>query len=208
MNRKALVFSLATVAGLTFSTIGAEAQAAAEPTILSQNNLDTKKEEIAKQIKIYDENGFEIQPYTLEELKSMITLSEEKAQFSTYSSVQSDSISTLATDYRVYTSTAFSFKYNIWLGGGLWGKAFKDPAQLFVTSDGTAKAMKIVAAKDVSGTHAGDTAGSVSLPGGWTGEIHMSWSHLTRGKSYRFNFVNSGSSSVTVKVKKATVWYD
>lgn len=211
MKTKAVLLSLAAVAGFTFSTTPeTEALAAsADTSILSEDVLDAKKEEIASQIKIYDENGVEIHPYTLEELKDMIKLTEEQQQLSTstFSSPEVDSVMATA-DYRVYNSTSFSFKYNYWLGGGLWGKAFKDPAQLFVTPTGTAKAFNVIAVKDVDGVRGGDTVGTVAMPGGWSGQAHISWAHLPRGKSYRFNFDNAGSSSTTVYIQKASVWYD
>lgn len=208
MKSKAFLLSLAAVAGFTFSPAATEALAAPEDTsILSQDVLDAQKEKIASQIKFYDENGSEIQPYTLEELKNMISLSQEIPQRSSFSSLKSDSIMP-AADYRVYNSTGFSFKYNYWIGGGLWGNAFLNPAQLFLTPSGTAKAFNVIARKDVNGSYAGDEAGRVSLPGGWVGEVHIPWSHLPRGKSYRFNLDNAADSSVTVYIQSATVWYD
>lgn len=206
MKSKAVLLSLAAVAGLTFTTTTTEALAASEETsIVSQDDLEVKKEEIASQIKFYDGNGIEIFPYTLEELKNMIKLAPEQSQMSAISSsINADSVM-LAADYRVYNSGSFSFSNNYWLGGGLWGKAFLNPAQLFVTSSGTAKAFYVIAYKD-AGTSAGAEAGSVYLPGGWTGEIHISWSHLPRGKNYRFNFAKSGSG--TAYIQKASLWYD
>ncbi|AVL07086.1 hypothetical protein [Bacillus subtilis] len=49
-----------------------------EEKILSQDEIEAKKEEIASQIKIFDENNKEIHPYTTEQLKSMIRLTEEQ----------------------------------------------------------------------------------------------------------------------------------
>lgn len=36
----------------------------------------------------------------------------------------------------------------------------------------------------------------------------MNWTHLKRGKSYHFNFINDSSSDVTVKIKEVIVWYN
>lgn len=49
-----------------------------ETKTLSQEEIDAKKEEIASQIKIFDENNKEIHPYTTEQLKNMIRLTEEQ----------------------------------------------------------------------------------------------------------------------------------
>lgn len=74
-----------------------------------------------------------------------------------------------------------------------------------MTPSGSAKAFNIIARKD-TGSGAGDQAGKVSLPGGWQGETHMSWSHLPRSKSYHFNFVNKSSS--TNKMKSVKLMYE
>ncbi len=198
-------FARSLVSGLTFAAPITDASAASKVvSIDQQQDLEAKKEEIASQIQYFDESGNEIFPYTLDELKEMIVLDPVQP---TLSLAQESDMVSIAADYRVFTQTPFSFKSNYWLGGGLWGKAFKDPSQLFITPTGTAKAMIVIARKDVNNNNAGDEAGRVSLPGGWTGEIYMSWSHLTRGKSYRFNFMNN-AGDVEHKISKAVLWYD
>ncbi|MGM0750188.1 MAG: hypothetical protein ACQEUS_20665 [Bacillota bacterium] len=181
-----------------FGFFGASKIQAAEVKTVAQNiGLDAKKEEIASQIKVYDENNNEIHPYTLQELKEMLTLKEEMPL--------DDSLHAL---YSTYTNKAFNFNYNYSIGGGTYGKAFKNPGTLLITPQGTAKKFSVVAKYDNGKGGVGGQAGKVSLPGGWTGQIHMNWKQLKRGKSYHFNFINDGSSDVNVKIKEVIVWYN
>ncbi|HBO5951915.1 TPA: hypothetical protein L4613_006344 [Pseudomonas aeruginosa] len=180
-----------------FGFLGATKIQAAEVKTEAENiGLDAKKEELASQIKIYDENDDEIHPYTLQELKDMITLDDQN---------QDNPIHAL---YKTYTSKPFGFKYNFSIGGGTYGKAFKNPITLLITPQGTAKKFSVAAKYDNGKGGVGGTAGKISLPGGWTGQIHMNWTQLKRGKSYHFNFINNSSSDVEVKMKKVIVWYD
>ncbi|MCY9145441.1 hypothetical protein [Bacillus sp. T9C1] len=199
-------WSIAAVLGISlFDFVGTSKVEAAEvkeslpieEKILSQDEINAKKEEIASQIKIFDENNNEIQPYTLKELKDMITLKEEMPLDGSLHAL-----------YSTYTSKPFSFKYNFSIGGGTYGKAFKNPGTLLITPEGTAKKFSVIAKYDNGKGGVGGQAGRVNLPGGWTGEIHMNWTQLKRGKSYHFNFVNGSSSDVTVKIKKVVVWYN
>lgn len=50
---------------------------------------------------------------------------------------------------------------------------------------------------------AGSEAKSISLPGGWTGDVHVSaWSTMPRGYSYRFKVVNTdGKNSQLITFK-------
>ncbi|CUB13681.1 hypothetical protein BN2127_JRS9_04023 [Bacillus subtilis] len=199
-------WSIAAVLGISlFDFMGAskvqaaevKAPSSIEAKILSKNEIESKKEEIASQIKIFDENNNEIQPYTLKELKDMITLKEEMPLEGSLHAL-----------YSTYTSKAFSFKYNFPIGGGTYGKAFKNPGTLLITPEGTAKKFSVIAKYDNGKGGVGGQAGRVSLPGGWRGEIHMNWTQLKRGKSYHFIFDNDSSSDVTVKIKKVVVWYN
>ncbi|KRT93762.1 hypothetical protein ABE068_18355 [Bacillus glycinifermentans] len=167
-----------------------------ETKALTSDDLDAKKEEIAKQIKIYGENGEEIHPYTLEELKDMIRLTGEQPEDNP-----------IKVTRKTFKSGSFNFYYNYWLGGGTYGKAFKNPITLFVTPSGTAKPFSIIIVYDKNGGP-GSQAQKVSLPGGWVGEMHFNVYNMKRGKKYRFKFVNDGSSSTNVKIKTASLWYD
>ncbi|WP_144664860.1 hypothetical protein [Bacillus velezensis] len=174
-----------------------QAHAAQKDNAATDITLDAKKEEVASQIKIYNEENNQIHPYTLKELKDMIKLQEEMPLDGSFHVL-----------YSTYTSKAFSFKYNFSIGGGTYGKAFKNPGTLLITPQATAKKFSVAAKYDNGKGGVGGQAGKVSLPGGWTGQIHMNWTHLKRGKSYHFNFINDSSSNVTVKIKEVIVWYN
>ncbi|MBC8621178.1 hypothetical protein [Bacillus paralicheniformis] len=192
-------------------SVGIKAEAAKKMTmpstetkILSQDELETKKEEIAKQIKYFDENGDEIHPYTLEELKNMIKLTPDQPQDSTSSETE-DHPFKLA--YKTYTpKTGFHFDYNLYLGQGKYGYAFKDPKTILITPKGTAKPFNIIVKYDKNGAP-GNQAQKVTLPGGWRGEMHMNFS-VKKGKKYRIHFVNPSNGKTTVYIKKTTLWYD
>ncbi|KAA6446928.1 hypothetical protein [Bacillus swezeyi] len=166
-----------------------------ETTTLIKNDLETKKEEIASQIKIFDEYDNEIHPYTLEELKGMLILTEEQTEDTPIKVMK-----------KTYSSGYFDFSSNIWLGGGTYGRAFKDPTTMIITSYGTAKKFSI-SARHETRDGPGKQAKKISVPGGWKGQMHFNWS-LKKGKSYRFNFVNEGSTNTTVKIKETTLWYN
>nr|WGD64162.1 hypothetical protein P5648_22390 [Bacillus subtilis] len=83
-------WSIATVLGISlFDFMGTskvearevKASSPIETKTLSQEEIEAKKEEIASQIKIFDENNKEIHPYTTEQLKGMIRLTEEQATY-------------------------------------------------------------------------------------------------------------------------------
>lgn len=161
-----------------FGFLGATKIQAAEVKTEAQNiGLDAKKEELASQIKIYDENGDEIHPYTLQELKDMITLDDQN---------QDNPIHAL---YKTYTSKPFGFKYNFSIGGGTYGKAFKNPITLLITPQGTAKKFSVAAKYDNGKGGVGGTAGKISLPGGWTGQIHMNWGRVLKMRIYNGNVI-------------------
>ncbi|MED4518147.1 hypothetical protein P9247_19250 [Bacillus subtilis] len=167
-----------------------------EEKILSQDEIEAKKEEIASQIKIFDENNNEIHPYTIEELKGMIRLTEEQPT--------DNPIKVLK---KTYSTGYFEFGSNIWLGGGpgSYGKPYKDPSTTIITYKGTARAFSVTAYYN-GRNGPGGQAKKISLPGGWKGQMHMNWS-LKKGKSYRFKFKNeSGGGKITIN--NATLWYN
>lgn len=168
----------------------------ANNNVLGTNDLDVKKENIVKQIKTYDGKGNKIFPYSIDELKSMLTLEEEL--------MNEPRLSTL---YKVYKTGAFSFSYNVWIGKGNIGQAFKNPRTLLITPQGVAKKMTISVALDKNGT-VGSRVKKVTLPGGWSGEMHYNMTDLKRGKKYRFQLVNGKSDEKTIKMKNASIWYD
>ncbi|MEC2189685.1 MULTISPECIES: hypothetical protein [Bacillus subtilis group] len=167
-----------------------------ETKTLSQEEIDAKKEEIASQIKIFDENNKEIHPYTTEQLKSMIRLTEEQPT--------DNPIKVLK---KTYSTGYFDFGSNIWLGGGpgSYGKAYKDPSTLIITYKGTARAFSVTAYYDGRNGPDGQ-AQKISLPGGWRGQMHMNW-NVKKGKSYRFKFKNE-SGGGTITINNATLWYN
>jgi hypothetical protein len=134
------------------------------------------------QVKIFDENGIQI-PYTTEELEQFIKFEPaEKPNFTTM------------VDYRRYNYGPITFAYNFYVGPGSNGRAFLNPFDTIIDVSGTASKMRIEAYND-TGTGSGTLARSIELPGGWQGGIHISsWGSLPRDKSYRFKFVNLGTS--------------
>ncbi|MCY7768629.1 hypothetical protein [Bacillus haynesii] len=207
---KAKLWSLVVVLCISLLgfSVGIKAEAAKKMTmpstetkILSQDELETKKEEIAKQIKYFDENGDEIHPYTLEELKNMIKLTPDQPQEPTDTE---DHPFKLA--HKTYTSTNFHFAYNVYLGKGVYGDAFKDPKTILVTPKGTAKPFNINVKYDKNGAP-GSQAQKVSLPGGWVGEMHMNFS-VKKGKKYRIQFDNPKSGKTTIYIKETVLWYN
>ena len=167
-----------------------------EEKILSQDEIEAKKEEIASQIKIFDENNKEIHPYTTEQLKSMIRLTEEQPT--------DNPIKVLK---KTYSSGYFDFYYNIWLGKGTYGKTFKDPSTLIVTYKGTARKFSVSAFYDDGRGGAKGRAQKVTLPGGWKGQFHMNW-NLKKGKSYHIKFENEGNTDKLITINQATLWYN
>ncbi|MCB4341108.1 hypothetical protein ACFVIX_18840 [Bacillus subtilis] len=164
-----------------------------EEKILSQDEINAKKEEIASQIKIFDENNKEIHPYTTEELKSMIRLTEEQPEDNPIKILK-----------KTYSTGYFDFGSNIWLGSGTYGKAYKDPSTLIITYKGTARAFSVTAFYN-GRNGPGGQAKKISLPGGWKGQMHMNW-NVKKGKSYRFKFKNE-SSGGKITINNATLWY-
>ncbi|GED04278.1 hypothetical protein [Bacillus atrophaeus] len=197
-------WSIATVLGISlFDFMGTSKAEAAEvkasspieTKVLSQEEIEAKKEEIASQIKIFDENNKEIHPYTTEQLKGMIRLTEEQSEDNPIKILK-----------KSYSSGYFDFSNYIWLGGGpgIYGKAYKDPSTLLITYKGTAKAFSVAAHYEGKKGPAGQ-AQKVSIPGGWKGQFHLNW-NLKKGKSYRIKFTSSGGKLITIK--QATLWYN
>ncbi|MFU1714997.1 hypothetical protein ACM392_05540 [Bacillus amyloliquefaciens] len=130
-----------------------QAHAAQKDNATTDITLDAKKEEVASQIKIYDEENNQIHPYTLKELKDTIKLQEEMPLDASFHAL-----------YSTYTSKAFSFKYNFSIGGGTYGRAFKNPGTLLITPQGTAKKFSVVAKYDNGKGGVGGQAGKYHYP--------------------------------------------
>ncbi|MEK5330297.1 MULTISPECIES: hypothetical protein [unclassified Lysinibacillus] len=191
MKLKHLFLSLVTLIGLAYFT----SQDASAQTI------DPNSDEFMSQVKVYDEKGDQI-PYTLEEIKNMIEFVPNDS-----SNTESNKISTLSLK-TIYNTGAFSFSSDIWVGGGFRGKAFFNPAETLITSNGTASQVTVKAYYDNgSGGVTSDTpANSIDLPGGWNGTVHISsWSKLARGNSYRFKLTTTSSLA---RFNDLEVWYN
>ena len=187
---KHLLFSVLAFVGLSFFFSPQDASAYSE-------NADSN--DLISQVKIFDENDKEI-PYTTEELKQLI-----KFNVDSNSTLSNDSITPLAT-YKKYNYGAMTFSYDYYIGPGHNGIAFYNPVDTLIRVNGTAQKIKITAYND-TGTGAGTVARAIELPGGWTGEAHMSaWSSLPRGKSYRFNIKNVDQKQFTIN--NVQVWYN
>lgn len=91
-------------------------------------------------------------------------------------------------------------------GGGLYGKAFKNPTYVSIEPKGTAKKMSMTMYLDKDGA-LGKSVGSVTLPGGWQGETPVSWQHLTRGKKYHSEIANESTADM-IYLKNIAVEYE
>lgn len=157
-------------------------------------------------VKIYDGNGVE-ESYSIEELKEFIKFTPNTSNANILSN-NLLSTSLAASDWEVYSTGAFNFQSDIWIGGGWRGKAFYNPVDTLITPKGTAKDFKIECYYDKDGG-AGDTAKIIEFPGGWTGTIHVSaWSNLPRGYKYRFHFVNTSKDKSKLYFDNVSVLYD
>lgn len=157
-------------------------------------NSDFKEEDLLSQIKFYDNEGNETKPYTLEELDEM---------FDFYTSP------TIEPRASSGTYGPLTFKSNSWLGPqSSYGTAFYNPIDLRINVKGTAKAFTINVYND-NGGYLGSKATSVSLPGGWSGEVHASFlTDLPRKKSYRINFTNDAGSDVWNTIDSVKIFYN
>lgn len=186
---KKILFSVFALVGLLFALPTEQSSASAAEKDYS---------DLISQVKVYDQNGNQI-PYTEEELGELVRFEES------VSTSSEDSFTTLAT-YLTFDYGPITFYNNFYIGSGWNGKAFYNPVDTVFTVKGTAQKIKINAYND-TGTGSGTLARSVELPGGWTGDVHVStWSSMTRGKSYRFNVINVDRKSFTVN--NVEVWYD
>lgn len=189
MKIKYLFLNILAIIGLSFLFTSAA----------STEEIDSN--DLLSQVKIYDENNNEI-PYTTKELEQLIKFNVVDSSFKSSESV--NLISPMAT-YRKYNYGP-TFSYQFYVGGGTNGIAFYNPVDTLIKVNGTAQKIKIIAYND-TGTGSGTAAKTIELPGGWTGEIHMStWSSLPRGKSYRFKVINVDNKSFTIN--NIQVWYD
>lgn len=169
MKLKNLFLSASVVLGLSLFSFSQETFASTEI------ESDVNVKEIASQIQYYDGEGNKIYPYTIEELEKM---------------VDPNRISTFAT----HSSGPTNFTDEIWVGGGLYGKTWLNPKSLLITPRGVAKAIKVTAWESAAPPK--KSYGSVDLPAGWQNQINLSFSHLDRGKSYRFLIENQSSTNM------------
>ncbi|EKN64454.1 hypothetical protein P9E76_10910 [Schinkia azotoformans] len=157
----------------------------------SANSLT--EDDLLSEVKVFDENGDEI-PYTKEELKQFIKFNSDKnTNLSLFKSFP-------------YNYGPIEFSSNFWIGGGWRGIAFYNPVDTIIRVNGIAERFTIHAYYDDNGG-AGSEAKSISLPGGWTGDVHVSaWSTMPRGYDYRFKVVNTDGKKFTID--NIQVWYD
>lgn len=141
-------------------------------------NAISPNDELISQVKIFDENNEQI-PYSTEELKEIIKFIPDD---STTIKTQSSSIASLSSWNYSYNTGEFSFSNNIWIAGGA---GFRNPVDILITPKGTAKAFTFY----IFHTD-GTQARRIDLPGGWSGDLHMDLTSLTRNYSYKFQFVN------------------
>lgn len=160
-------------------------------------NSNFKEEDLLSQIQFYDNEGNEIQPYTLAELDEM---------FDFYPLTPSTMITPFASTLNY---GPYSFKSHFWVGPqSSYGTAFYNPIDMYFTVLNEAKPFTIKVYND-NGGYLGSLADSVALPGGWSGTVHSSFlATLPRKKSYRIKFENNAGSDVWNKVDKVTVFYN
>lgn len=197
--KKTLLSSLALASFITFGLL--------ENTFTTAKaSEEIQKEKIAAQIQYYDASGKKIQPYSKDELKEMVVT---KALSNPLESAMS--LSSIGT-YETYEKKKIgktSFSHNVWIGGGLWGEAYENPIDLQITPEGESRAIHIIVYNDKENKRAGKEVGRIEVPAGLYGGIHMSWSHLKRGKKYRFELVNvKASTKNKYELKSGVLLYD
>jgi len=160
--------------------------------VSSQEVFAAESESVTSQMKFYDENDNQIFPYTEEELN----------QFAK-DATTGNSLARVS----VYNTEAFTFKSNIWLGGGYNGSAFLNPNHIIMDPSGLAKSFDFLAYYD-NGVGAGSQAARISIPGGWTGKTILPLGHLARGNSYRFNLDHTAGTSNPNNFKNMAINYN
>lgn len=117
------------------------------------------------EIEYYDENNQRIYPYSEEELNNM------------------QNVDTFASSWKKYRFGKTTLTYSLWIGGGT---TFYNPGSVIVESKSAFRNKLTVNAYE--GTR---LAGSARIGSGWVGDAAMSFTHLKRGKSYKFKLVNN-----------------
>ena len=190
---------LSTLALASFITFGVS-----HNTFAAKSKTEIEKEKIVSQIQYYDADGKKIYPYSEAELKQMLVSKAIPNPLERNMSLASVGLYSANKTKKIGKTT---FAYNVWIGGGSYGAAYKNPIDLRITPVGTSRAINILVYKNKDGK-AGAKAGQVKMPSGWQGEVHMSWQHLKRGKKYRIQMVNvNGSSTKKYKLKSGVLTY-
>lgn len=132
-------------------------------------------------LEFYDENNNRIYPYTEEELKSFQTLNG------------------LQQDWTIYEFGRTTINETVLVRDGF---GFYNPGTILFNTDDTANAITV----ELYYPQTNDLAGSVDVPGGWLGGIHVPLTHFDRGQSYYIQLRNQGSG--TAIFDSGEVWYD
>ncbi|GAB3789310.1 hypothetical protein [Virgibacillus kimchii] len=130
-------------------------------------------------LEFYDENNERIYPYSEEELRSIQNILEQ--------------------DWTIYTFGETQITNTVLIRQGF---NFFNPGTILLNTSGTANSVRVEAY--YPGTT--DLAGSVNVPGGWTGGIHVPLTFLDRGQSYYLQLRNNDPG--TAHFDGGQVWYD
>src|SRR5690625_2189638 len=120
-------------------------------------------------IQYFDENNQPIFPYSQDILKE-------------YQNVNNQ-----ISNWNIYYLSKTKFTYQIWVASGRY---FRNPGTVILNANNTVRSAITIKAYDGS-----KLAGSASLSSGWIGSISVPFSHLPRGKSYRFQLQNNTHNS-------------
>ncbi len=157
----------------------------------------TEEEQFLSEVKVY-ENG-ELIPYTLEELRGMISYTPKPMLKYTNENV-GRIVSANSISKYVYTSSAFSFKSYIYLAGGT---SFRNPVDLEVVPKGTSKAFTI----EIRNTDLNTLSRDIDFPKGYVGSVFLHISGLARNYSYSVKFINYYNENA-VEMTKAVMYYN
>lgn len=141
----------------------------------SANTTNLNEDDLLSQVKIYDGDN-NLVPYSLEELKELVRFETNNSSF------ENNNLVTPFALQRTYNTNAFSFSNYIDINGG---NSFKNPVDIQITPKGVAKAFTVT----ITSTPAGAGGTTISLPGGWSGDAHLSLSGLAPA-NYKFKFIN------------------